>query len=537
MRSPPQETGSQIVETLNSTLPAPQAAGLPPAELLLSRSDRESESERFFHRHVARCGFPANLYDRGGQRQVEPFLPTDAEAEAFPAAMPMPRDSASGCAFVVAEGWLHLLYDRLEQWPDAPAHLGFVAVRIGPDQLRDPGDRMAPGPALSNSEYRLLAHLLAGHSLKSAAVALGASYDTKRKQVQVVLDKFGAESQTALLRALTLRITAQVLDALLPGRQRRHEAALVKRQFGADVMVNAITLGDGTELPLWEFGARGGRPVLHFHNMLAPVLFRDDMADVLRQHGLRWLVVPRHFLEGASPADPDRRMTQLTRGLAETLGHLTDMPLICLGESAGVSWAAHFARHNPAMVDHVLLMATPQPVSGADRQPTIYAEVSDRLRRNARVTAGLARVYNALARVPALARKGLRHLYRHSPPDMATLDALTRDTHFFDWLRLIADGAAHSSMDEMRALQRNWPADLRALDCPLTFMHGADDPISPADEIEALAGGLDGAGFLRIENAGHFVASQHFPALAAHAAALPRGSRHRSRPVSAPADA
>ncbi|WP_146010243.1 alpha/beta fold hydrolase [Acidimangrovimonas sediminis] len=521
-RVPPRGRGSQFVETLISVLPRSHALNLPPEEELLTRPERESESERFFHRHFARSGFPVNLYDTGGLRQIEPFLP-DQEA-GFPATLLMPRHSASGCAFVVAEGRLYFLYDRIEQWDDAPQHLAFVAVQIGPGGL--PGlSAIAPqGPDLSNSEYQLLAQLLAGRNLKAAAAALGASYDTKRKQVQVVLDKFGADSQTALLRGLTLEITAMVMDGLLPTLQRRPEAALVKRQFGGDVVVNTITAGDDLDLPIWEFGARHGRPILYFHNMLTPLVFRDDMAEVLRRNGLRWLVVPRHFLDGAGmPGDSDRRMTRLMRALADTVDYLAEAPVICLGESAGVSWAIHFARHNPGLVDHLMLTATPQPMAmpGAEHRPTIYAEISDKLRRDVRVTAGLARVYNALARVPTLARKGLRHLYRHSPPDLATVEEMCAQPHFFDWLRLIANVATRSSMDEIRGLQRNWVADLRALDGDVTFIHGAEDTISPADEIETLAASLPGAEFLRIENAGHFVMSQHFPALAAHVAALP----------------
>lgn len=70
----------------------------------------------------------------------------------------------------------------------------------------------------------------------------------------------------------------------------------------------------------------------------------------------------------------------------------------------------------------------------------------------------------------------------------------------------------------MRSLQRNWLADLHGLDCPVTFIHGAQDTISPPEDIQALSGGMADATFLQIENAGHFVLSQHFGAVVAHAA-------------------
>ncbi|GHE01663.1 hypothetical protein U879_16505 [Defluviimonas sp. 20V17] len=521
---PPRQRGSQFFQTLVSVLPRSHALSLPPEEDLLERSELETMSERFFHRNFAECDLFVNLYDRFGMRQIDPFI---AEGKpGFPATMAVPASSPSGCTFVVAEAALFFLYDRVAQWDDAPGHLAFVAVRIGPELLPALGDGAPAGPALSRSEYLLLSHLLCGENLKAAAASLGASYDTKRKQVQLILDKFGAASQTALLRSLTLEVTARVLDALLPRQRRRPEAQLVKRQFGRDVVVNTITTDDGLDLPVWEFGARRGRPILYFHNMLTPVVFRDDLPEVLRRHNLRWLVVPRHFLDAASgPGDTDLRVARLMRALADTVAHLTDGPVTCLGESAGVSWAVHFVRRNPDLAEHLFLLATPQPMPSLDdaHGPTIYAEISDKLRRDARVTAGLARVYNALARVPTLARRGLRHLYRQSPPDLATLEKMFTQAPFFDWLRLIANVATRSSMEEITVLQRNWLADLRALNCAVTFIHGAQDTISPPDEIEILADSLPVAEFLRIENAGHFVMSQHFPALAAHIAALPGG--------------
>lgn len=414
---------SHIAKALSSSLLPAQSVVLPPVDKVLAQSERAAAGERFFHRNFAQCSLPTNLYDQSGARQIEPLVPDSAPD--FPLILMMPRVAGGGCAFVVAGERLYFLYDRIERWADAPDHLAFVAVQIDASLISVHAEDGSPGVRLSNSEYLLLAHLLSGNSLKAAAATLGASYDTKRKQVQVVLDKFAAQNQTALLRDLALEMTARLLDELLPKDQRRRETALVKRQFGRDVVTNNITVGGGVEVPVWEFGARNGRPVLHFHNMMSPVIFRDDMAELLRQNGLRWLVVPRHFLDAGAPFNADRRMGYLSRALADTMDYLTETPLICIGDSSGVSWAAHFTRHNSQMVGHLLLASTPQPMQTMppderstipDERSTIFVEVSNRLRRDARVTAGLARAYNTLAQVPLLARRGLRHLYRHSPP-------------------------------------------------------------------------------------------------------------------------
>ena len=487
---------SPLAETLASVLPDPPPANLPPEEDLLTSAQGTGASESFFYRNFAHFGLEGNLYDRNGARQIDPLL---QEAPGFPAVMKMPQDAVSGCAFVVHEETLYFLYDRLERWEDAPEHLAFVALRIAPEALIELSESDLSPTSLSRSEYVLLAMLLAGHSLASAAEALGARYDTKRKQIQRVLEKFGADSQTSLLRRLSLEITARLLDALLARARHKHETALLRRQFGRDVVINSVTIGAGGEVPVWEFGSRRGRPILYFHNMLSPLAFQGEFSEQLCANDLRWLVVPRHFLGQDMPVDADRRMAHLTRALSETVAHLIDAPLICLGDSAGVSWAVHFARHNPGMIDHLVLSATPQPLQlrTSDQPLTLYGELSERLRRDIRVTAGLARIYNALARVPGMARKGLRHLYRHSPADLATLEELFAQAYLLEWLRVIATVGTNSSMDELRGLQRNWLADLKTLDCAISFVHGLDDTISPIAEIESLGDIVKSAAFLR----------------------------------------
>lgn len=525
----PQKTRkSQFTETLTSVLPRAQYQALPPEEALLIRSERETASERFFHRNFSSCSLPANLYDHTGERQVESLITaedvTGGNSTGFPDRLRMPQQSAGGCAFAVEEETLFFLYDRIDRWPDAPDHLALVAVRIDRERIVALATDAPPHARLTRSEYLLLAHLLSGLDLKGAAEAVGASYDTKRKQIQVIMDKVGVKTQTALLRSLSVDITARLLDELLPSWQQSHETALIRRQFGKDVILNRITIGEGIEIPVWEFGARHGRPVLYFHSMLSPTVFRQDMPALLKQAGLRWFVVPRHFLGFDGTLDAQTRMTRLTRALAETVDYLSDEPMICLGESAGVSWAVHFSRHYPELVAHLVLAATPQPAPppSATNQLTIYGELSQRLRRDARVTAGLARVYNAIARVPALAHKGLAHMYRKSPADSTCIEELMRQQVFTDWLRLIADQATHNSIDEMQILQRNWTEDLKALNCGMTFFHGRQDPLSPIEEIRALADAAPQASFKTFEDAGHLILTEHFDSIVAHMASLPQ---------------
>jgi pimeloyl-ACP methyl ester carboxylesterase len=146
--------------------------------------------------------------------------------------------------------------------------------------------------------------------------------------------------------------------------------------------------------------------------------------------------------------------------------------------------------------------------------------MSQRLRRDERIITGLTQIYNAFSRVPALAQKGLAHMYRKSPADSACLDSLFQKPHLAEWLRLIANHATVASVDELKNLQRDWLSDLKATSCEKMFFHGEGDPISPIEDIQAIAETLPEARFHTVENAGHLVLSQHFGALLAQMLAM-----------------
>jgi len=496
--------------TMDNVLPERQSVSLGSETELLKRSGQEAEYERFLHWGFSRVSFPINLYDHSGTRLIAGLL--DDHDDILPAQIAPPPARAAGSHFVVVEDRLFFLFDKLDRWQGAPDQIAFIAVELERERVHSLSGTGEDTTPLTKSEFLLLAYLLSGLDLRAAAEAIGASYDTKRKQVQVLLSKLNSKSQSALVRRLSIEITSRLLDEILPHPERDKETALVKRQFGRDVVVNNITVGEGIEVPLWDFGARNGQPILYFHSMLCPTVFQDDFSEQLKAHNLRWMVVPRHFLGFAGSQSAEQRMARISEAIRATLDYLCDQPLICLGESAGVSWALHFSRQNADIVDHLMLLSTPQPshVWELNKSHSIYSELSLRLKRSPHVIAGLARVYNALARSPSFAQKGLEHLHRNAPADLAEIERLFCYDSFAEWLRHIANEASMSSMDEFHNLNRNWVADLAHITCEISFLHGAQDPFFPASDIKTLAGTLSNAQFELLEDAGHLAIGRKF---------------------------
>ncbi|MBL3554583.1 hypothetical protein JMM51_20765, partial [Rhodovulum sulfidophilum] len=333
----PQKQRSALIETIQSGLPtwSGRAAGA------LSVPDVLQACERFFFDTFDGCQYPVMIYDRMGQRLVHPL--TQGDEPAFPESLTALEDYAKAPTFVTSKDALIFIFDRLDRWPLAPAEVAFVAVLIEREQFN-----AATGMSLTPSEYLLVSLLLVGHNLQSAADYTGANYDTKRKQARTVLEKAGLSGQAALLREVSLAVSSDVLSDLLQPNQRRPEVELAQHTYGQDVVIHSIAVGASWDVPVWEFGARRGQPILYFHSMLAPIMFTTNMVETLKERNLRVLMIPRHFFQ----AEPGGRgaQSQILQAASDIADYFCGEPVICMGESAGCAWAAQFTRAFPDQV-------------------------------------------------------------------------------------------------------------------------------------------------------------------------------------------
>lgn len=499
---------SELAQTVFSAVPHQQLA-VPEGSLA------QSEVERFFFRSFGHCDFPLALYDTNHDVMV-----LGAKGSEFPDRLRPHNNRTAGCGFVMVQGNLFFAVDVPERWRHAPYDVAYVAAQVKVEDF-PVFDAATSLGALTNSEFELLGYLLEGLDLKAAAQAVGASYDTKRKQIQRILDKLGFKSQIAMLRSISVSLTAHLIEKLLSQLPSDAEAALARKHYGQALIVTRISIGEGIDVPVWDIGDRNGTPVVYFHNLLTPIIFSDSLPEILREHNLRMLMVPRHFVDVNEIPDSHARQRHIIDGIASALSYLTSGPIICLGDSAGCSWAVRFAHSHPKMVSELHLSATPQ--SGANlRSPTLFSDVSSRIRSSEQIIYGLTRIYNTISRSPVFSKRALSYMYRSSPSDLATLERAFSDLQLSDWLTLIANRAVHSSLDEVVSLQRDWISDLFEIKVPVTFWHGTDDPICPIDEIRALAGNLENASFKVFDGAGHFLISQKLDDLAAAFATIRR---------------
>ena len=206
---------SELSQTVFSAVPHQQLA-VPEGSLT------QSEVERFFFRSFGHCHFPLALYDANHDVMVLGTMGSE-----FPDRLRPHNNRTAGCGFVMVQGNLFFAVDVPERWPHAPNDVAYVAAQVKVEDF-PAFDAATSLGSLTNSEFELLGCLLEGLDLKAAAQAVGANYDTKRKQIQRILDKLGFKSQIAMLRSISVSLTALLIEELLSQLPSDAEAALAR---------------------------------------------------------------------------------------------------------------------------------------------------------------------------------------------------------------------------------------------------------------------------------------------------------------------
>ncbi|WP_292052269.1 MULTISPECIES: alpha/beta hydrolase [unclassified Martelella] len=476
----------------------------------VSDARRQLEIRQFLYTFLPDFGLPGAVFDAGGCK----VLSVD-ETEKLPENLALPESNDDGVAFRACNGRLVVLFNLRRYWPAAPDGALWLALELERAFVEE--SIVTSGAGLTNSEYQLLACLLAGLDLKEAAVALNTSYDTKRKQLQVIFQKFDVASQAALTRTLSIRLLGYFTESFGRRSPASPERALLRRHYGRDVLVHSVALENGTELPVWEFGDRKGKPCLYFHSLLSPTVLCDDKIEILNRNGLRWLVVPRFFSPGASGADPSRFLETQTEAVAEYICHFVGGPVTCVATNSGISWAVHFAARFPELTECLMLAGVPYPPSMASGSTNrgLQSALTNVSRKNPHVFAALVRAYAAIARKPELAGRAYRHGYRESPADLAVIERYLETGWALDWLSLIAERSTTSIVADLTVNQRDWAAQAKELPVPVSLLQGAQDKMCPPEVASELATQI-AAPLAVVPNAGHLLVASHFELLAAH---------------------
>lgn len=363
---------------------------------------------------------------------------------------------------------------------------------------------------LTQAEFRVLAQLLAGARLKAQAETDAVSVHTRRNQLKAVVEKLGASGQTDAVRMALLAITDRLLAAV--SRETVDDAALAQMRaaYGSALRIHDLEISPGDPLRIAELGPRNGRPVLVFHPLLFPVVPLPEGVKAVEEQGLRLFVplrrghglpVPRH-----APTGREEMLADFADRLDEALGLLNLPPMPVMAIAFGAAWAVAFAHRHPERVERMVFVSAPNTAEmrgGRSARTHIHA-IASLVDRAPWTAEAFVRLYASAVYSPSRAEQAFQATFGESPADATELAALARSGTAFEIAATTMRRAAASVANDMRVASMPWESNLASIDREMTFVHGAQDPLNPADSLRAAVEKL-GAGvrFDALPDRGH----------------------------------
>lgn len=459
-------------------------------------------------------GLPACLYDDAGAR-----LSFDSDHDGFPEGVTDEANAGVSVCFGEHEGGLFLFSQASADRHAAPDGVGWLGFRIDSSFVENALARLGQPVSLTANEFRLVANLLAGRDLREAALNSGASYETRRKQLQVIFHKLDVNSQSGLVRTVSLGLIGCLLDRLSEARiERDPERELLRRHYGDEALLHTFALRSGRRLQVWEFGPRDGIPCLFFHQMLAPTVLAPDKVSELHAHGVRWITVPRFFWE-AGPAETGQMAAHYADDLAEVVEMMFPGPVTCVAANTGVAWAAFFATRHPHLARRLVLVGSPFPTTlgqKASKPASLQHAFSNVMRTGPAALNVVMKSYLRLTRSKRLSALAMRHTYREPGPDQAALESLLEKGWMQDWIELIGVRAGDRIAADLALNQWDWVSALEKYNGGVDFIHGDTDRMVPPHYIAQAVERIRQANLIMVEDAGHLISTHRFDAVLAH---------------------
>jgi len=367
-----------------------------------------------------------------------------------------------------------------------------------------------PNVALTPVEKRMLFLLVAGLDLREMAVLDSVGFETRRGQFKALAAKLGTPRKMDLVRMLLGRLL--VLLGGTTDAVRRHIVFFREtgdRQFGGGRPF-VLQGPDGIEVRAVEIGPRRGPPMIVLHPQAWPLMTTAESA-AFEGKGLRTLWPLRHgaLAPGSAPLSLSTQRERSIEGIRVLHEMFCDGPVPLVGLISGAPFAIDAIRAMPERFSSLTIV-------GACYRPNMTGTGAGALRRGLHWIArrnpaflGMAlRMMSAqLSSSGAYARAVLNH-YADSPADLTIVNLAIRERLTYRMQARYAASLESIRNDFLIQSMFDW-SELADVGVPVQFIHGAEDPVHPLDDIEALARQLPSATLEVIPDAGQLLLFDH----------------------------
>lgn len=357
------------------------------------------------------------------------------------------------------------------------------------------------------AEARAAAHFARGMTARETAVAMGTAESTVRGQLKSVYAKAGVGKAKDFVR---LAAEAGVLACM------SRTAETVAEIEGLAGRLRIALRTDGRRVAFWDYGPRGGKPVLVTHGTVTGRTLPPAFVAALHRRGYRPIV----------PQRPGFGLTDMATGdyletAADDMGAILDTlrlrTILLLTRDDGVAASLAFAARHPARIKAGMLanprwpgltVRSPETVMGSVSRafvarPELVAVFSEMMRRQTR-TELMAGIVKRSADHVAADREALER--------PGVLMSMVRD------IQATAARTSHGFAQEQSLYARGWHPPVLPPGAPWLVLECG--PLAMPD-VEGAFTGLPGARFAMLPEAGLLMYHSHPEAVvdlfAAHA--------------------
>jgi pimeloyl-ACP methyl ester carboxylesterase len=346
--------------------------------------------------------------------------------------------------------------------------LGRIAVADVADIFR-----MRFGETPSATETRLLSNLLTGMTLKEISEAENVSYETRRNQLRVLLQKSQLGRQQDLVTIMSVLIMNRVFSQSaeqpdFPSTLRAHIES-----YYPLARIHVPILENGHALRIVDIGPLDGRAVFFFHSTIFPLYPLPGDLDVLDRLGLRMIIPLRPGFFADQPA-PDQD-EWFPAAVAEFARVFNFRDVLLLAHAAGAASAIATAKALGDLASALHLNA-----------PQYFGAYDDGDENEFRK--GWAKLINEYPDlVRSMVDQGLdasktpegfieiqKNAYSANAPDIDMMTALAGEPWYLSQISFLWENAAATTQD-MLDLAGDWPWHLAEVPCPVHVTVGRED--------------------------------------------------------------
>lgn len=360
---------------------------------------------------------------------------------------------------------------------------------------------------LTDTEQKVMSHLLSGASVNNIAGTLDRSLNTIKHHIKNIYLKLGTQNRSTLIKKLVT--SSRVVKA---------NQLAQNSSFPTDPNTHYFYYGD-FRLAYSSFGPDRGEPLVLMHSHLGNALEIPADLSYLDRYNLR-LLIPERPGYGYSNDDSKHCYRSWSKILQAWLDELQIEQFRLLGNTSGTPFALQLAKDVGDRVKKLGLISVFPNVAAIKDVP---AHTSG--------TRTLLKIFNAspLLIKPILSAMLLnppeffvnKFLLNGGPPYCAEdidKEWLSRDEiaqQYIQQLQRTKRQGARGLVREFQLISQPWPEELFGIGCPVHIWQGSDDRVSTIENFNYLMAKLPSAESHLLENETGTLYLRYFPEIVA----------------------